>query len=228
VSALPHSAPSAELEVFVVNRETPTLSGFAPSHAPRYDRIYLVFFVMSTQISSLITDNIFKTKAGEHRALTLPALAPDALAAVQMANSLKAQGQKLFIVCAEALDVYRLSSEIAWFDPTLSIAVLPDWETLPYDVLSPQETLVSERLETLYRLTSGQGQGADVVLASALTAAQRLAPVEFVVGNTFFFSQGERIKLDELRANLQCCTASARRRGICCSREPDRCLSHGL
>ena len=185
-----------------MNRETPTLSGFAPSHAPRYDRIYLVFFVMSTQISSLITDNIFKTKAGEHRALTLPALAPDALAAVQMANSLKAQGQKLFIVCAEALDVYRLSSEIAWFDPTLSIAVLPDWETLPYDVLSPQETLVSERLETLYRLTSGQGQGADVVLASALTAAQRLAPVEFVVGNTFFFSQGERIKLDELRANL--------------------------
>lgn len=156
----------------------------------------------SSLIGSLFSDDLFRTKAGEHRTLTLKSPAPDALGVLQMAYQTREKGEKLLVICADSIDVIRLSQEIPWFDPTVKVVTLPDWETLPYDVLSPQETIISERLETLYRLTASQGESVDIVICSALTAAQRLAPVEFVVGNTFFFSVGERLKIDELREDL--------------------------
>lgn len=156
---------------------------------------------MSTPAISLLSDDIHKVKNGEHRVLTLPGLAPDALALATMATQLREQHEKLLVVCADSIDVVRLSQEIHWFDPTLNVLTFPDWETLPYDVLSPQESIISERLETLYRLTQPKSN-VDVVLISAVTAAQRLAPVSFVGGETFFFAVGDKLDTEHLRENL--------------------------
>lgn len=152
-------------------------------------------------VATLIDEDLFRVKNGEHRKLDLPVLAPDALALTQMAAQCHKHGERLLVVCADAGDVNRLAQEINWFEPSLSVSALPDWETLPYDVLSPQESIVSERLETLYRMSTG-AQSADIILVSALTASQRMAPVSFVGANTFFFKTGENIKIDQLRENL--------------------------
>ena len=58
-------------------------------------------------------------------------------------------GQPLFVLTSNALDAERLREEIGWFAPSLRVHRLPDWETLPYDQLSPHPDLVSERLATL-------------------------------------------------------------------------------
>ena len=92
-----------------------------------------------------------------------------------MAEKCRARHERLLVICADPLDAVRLGQEIPWFSTELGVRSLPDWETLPYDVLSPQEDIVSERLETLYRMTSGT-KGLDVVIASAVTAAQRMRP----------------------------------------------------
>ena len=105
------------------------------------------------------------------------------------------------MVCADPADVPRLAQEMPWFESNLDVRPLPDWETLPYDVLSPQEELVSERLEALYRLTAPTG-GADVLLTSAVPASQRLSPVSYIGANTFFFHQGEQISLTTLQKRL--------------------------
>ena len=60
-----------------------------------------------------------------------------------------------------------------WFAPGLRVALLPDWETLPYDPFSPHQDLVSERLATLYRVSRGE---CDVLVVAATTALYRLAP----------------------------------------------------
>ena len=62
----------------------------------------------------------------------------------------------LVVLCANAQDAGRLLAEIAYFDSTLRVLQLPDWETLPYDAFSPHHDLVSERLQTLYALTQRQ------------------------------------------------------------------------
>jgi transcription-repair coupling factor (superfamily II helicase) len=119
----------------------------------------------------------------------------DALALARLA----AARRPLAIVCASALEAQRLRDEIAWFAPDLRVALLPDWETLPYDSFSPHHDLVSERLATLYRITTGD---CDVAIVPATTALQRIAPPSYLAGYTFFIKQGTRLDGTRLRAQL--------------------------
>lgn len=122
----------------------------------------------------------------------------------QAARAAREEGRLLVVVCADALDAQRLVEELPWFATELVARAFPDWETLPYDVLSPHQDLVSERLETLYRLMKrGQAEDRiDVLVVPATTAAQRIAPPAFIAAHTFFFRQGERVDLEALRAQL--------------------------
>src|SRR5437899_7598438 len=105
----------------------------------------------------------------------------------------------LAVVTADALAAQRLSDEIPWFAPGLEVALLPDWETLPYDPFSPHHDLVSERLATLYRVSRGE---CDVLVVAATTALYRLAPPSYLAAFTFFLKQGTRLDATALRAQL--------------------------
>lgn len=174
---------------------------------------HLVFIM--TSLGPIFADDLARVKPGDRLRLTISAQTSDAAALAQAALEARARGERVLVVCADPADVPRLAQEMPWFEPNLDVRPLPDWETLPYDVLSPQEELVSERLEALYRLTAPTG-GADVLLTSAVTASQRLSPVSYIGANTFFFHQGEQISLTTLQApcrrGLRQCEASARRR----------------
>ena len=122
----------------------------------------------------------------------------------QNAVQLKKQNKLLTVICADPSDVIRLQDEVTWFDPSLKLTVFPDWETLPYDVLSPHADLVGERLQTLYLLLNRQKRQdpVDVLIVSASTATQRLAPRNYIGSTTFFFRKGDRIDPTDLRAEL--------------------------
>jgi len=109
------------------------------------------------------------------------------------------QRRVLAVITEVAVDAQRLADEIAYFDPALTVRLLPDWETLPYDALSPHQDLVSERLDTLFTLQQGR---CDVVIATATTALHRLAPPSFLASHTFFFDKGQRLDDAALRAQL--------------------------
>lgn len=106
----------------------------------------------------------------------------------------------LAIICAQAGDAQRLVEEIPYFAPELRVRLLPDWETLPYDNLSPHQDLISERLATLQDMRSQQ---CDVVVMSASTALLRMAPPSFLAAHTFFFSQGQEIDETALKQQLR-------------------------
>lgn len=152
-------------------------------------------------VPALIKENLFRFGPGDKFVLPIGLLTSDALVLSQLAQTCREKGERLLVICADPLDAVRLTQELPWFNPNLGVRSLPDWETLPYDVLSPQEDIVSDRLETLYRMTSGTGQ-VDVIVASAVTAAQRMAPVAYIGANTFFFKTGDTLSLDTLKANL--------------------------
>ena len=139
--------------------------------------------------------------AGTRIALARPPGSADALLLAQTAARARDEQRLLAIVSADALDAQRLIDEIPYFDPSLAVRPLPDWETLPYDTLSPHQDLVSQRLETLYRLSQSAG-GIDVLVVPATTALYRLTPPRYVAGHTFFFTQGQRVDADQLRAQL--------------------------
>ena len=137
--------------------------------------------------------------AGRRITLAPHAGSADALALAQLAEAVVAQKRTLAIVCADSLSAQRLTEEIAAFTPSRRLAFFPDWETLPYDPISPHEDLVSERLATLYRLTRSD---CDVILLAASTAMQRLAPASYLAAHTFFLKQGERFNVDRFREQM--------------------------
>lgn len=119
----------------------------------------------------------------------------DALALAQLAG----QKRPLIILTETAADAQRLHDEIPYFAPALSVHLLPDWETLPYDQFSPHQDLISERLATLYQISQN---ACDVAIIPATTALYRLPPREFLAAHTFFLKQGTQLDLDALRGQL--------------------------
>ena len=100
----------------------------------------------------------------------------------------------LVIITNSAFEAQRLLEEIPFFwrnsktnpnsEPSLKLSVhlLPDWETLPYDVFSPHPDLISERLATLYQISQNQ---CDVVIVPIATALIRLSAVAYLAGHSF-------------------------------------------
>ena len=137
--------------------------------------------------------------AGQRAAAGVLPGAADALAIAQLAAAEAAAGRLVAVFCADALAAQRIVEETAWFAPGLRVALLPDWETLPYDHFSPHQDLVSERLATLYRVSRGE---CDVLVVAATTALYRLAPPSYLAAFTFFLKQGTRLDIDALRSQL--------------------------
>jgi transcription-repair coupling factor (superfamily II helicase) len=129
--------------------------------------------------------------------------ASDAWVYCAYAAELKASKKNLCVITAEAREANRLLEEMRHlseaFELNLTIAYLPDWETLPYDHFSPHPDLISERLLTCHQLGHGE---CDVLLVSASTAAHRLAPRDFHAAHTFIVTVGQKLNIDALRTQL--------------------------
>src|SRR5262245_35399440 len=134
--------------------------------------------------------------AAGHRSRTAPLHgSSDALAIAQLARARR----PLAVLTTTAADAQRLLEELPFFDKELKVRLFPDWETLPYDQLSPHHDLVSERLAALYELMQ---RALDVVIVPATTALYRLPPVAYLAARSFHFRQGGRLAPEELRAQL--------------------------
>ena len=136
---------------------------------------------------------------GKRFALPRPPGSGDALWLARLAARERAQGRRVAMITADALDAQRLLDEMPFFAPELRCVLFPDWETLPYDSFSPHQDLISERLATLWRISKGE---ADVVLIPATTALYRLAPPAFLAGYTFEFKVGQRLDEAQLKSQL--------------------------
>ena len=112
------------------------------------------------------------------------------------------QNKTLVVITETAADAQRLQEEIPWFAPSLSVHLLPDWETLPYDHFSPHPDLVSERLATLYQITQS---ACNVIILPATTALMRLPPEQYLAAHTFMLKKGQKLDLDAMR--VQCARA---------------------
>ena len=96
-----------------------------------------------------------------------------------------------------------LQDEIAFFirdHSTAPLLSLSDWECLPYDVVSPQPEIISDRLRTLAQIPHLE-QG--ILLSTVPALMQRLPPSEYISGHSFFLETGQIVDPDKLRKRLQ-------------------------
>lgn len=120
-----------------------------------------------------------------------------------IANTAREYKGLIVLVTPDSHSAYTAEANIKFFsgheNNKANVHIFPDWETLPYDVFSPHEDLISERLKTLYTLNSLQ-QG--VLIVPVSTLMQQLPPVDYIRANTLIVKVGDTLDIAKLRIEL--------------------------
>lgn len=103
--------------------------------------------------------------------------------------------QLLVLVARNSQHLAQLEGELEFYG--LKPMIFPDWEILPYDRLSPHQDIVSERLAILSNMPK---QG--ILLITASTLAQRVAPSSWLLGEHFDIKVGEHFDLEQQKLKL--------------------------
>ncbi|WP_441375087.1 transcription-repair coupling factor [Acinetobacter lwoffii] len=136
--------------------------------------------------------NLPQLKAGEKRWLGNLQGSSTAL----LLKEIVQQQSRLFIVIARNNQhLGQLESELEFYG--IKPTIFPDWEILPYDRLSPHQDIVSERLAILSNMPK-----TGVLLLSASTLAQRVAPTSWILGEHFDIHVGQKFDLEQQKKKL--------------------------
>lgn len=104
------------------------------------------------------------------------------------------------LLTADSQSAERLEQELAFFAPSLPVLQFPDWETLPYDLFSPHQDIISQRIASLYRLPE---LSHGVLVVPITTALHRLAPTSFLLGSSLVLDVGQRLDVEQMRLRLE-------------------------
>ncbi len=128
--------------------------------------------------------------------------APEGWDAVLLARrGLEHKGPLLHIARDDAR-MARLAEALAFFAPDAEVLRFPAWDCLPYDRVSPNPELVSERIATLSRLLE-PAQGQRIVLTTVNALVQRVPPRHAFHGGSRVLKIGDRVKPEELARFLE-------------------------
>jgi len=105
-------------------------------------------------------------------------------------------------VTADSRAARTLEDELGVFADGLPVLHFPDWETLPYDLFAPHPQLVSQRIDTLYRLPATRK---GVLVVPVATLMQRLAPRSHIAGSGLAVARGQQLDLADEQRRLETC-----------------------
>lgn len=119
-----------------------------------------------------------------------------ALSSLLLAELAQQANQQLIVMVAKnTTQVAQIEEELHFFG--VKPYLFPDWETLPYDRLSPHQEIVSERLALLANMPKN-----GIVLIAASTLSQRVAPPSWLLGQHFNIKKGQKFDVENERQRL--------------------------
>ncbi|MCF5223638.1 transcription-repair coupling factor, partial [Pseudomonas syringae] len=125
---------------------------------------------------------------------------PGAALSLAIAEAASAAKRFTLLLTADSQSAERLEQELKFFAPTLPVLHFPDWETLPYDLFSPHQDIISQRIASLYRLPELEH---GVLVVPITTALHRLAPTKFLLGSSLVLDVGQQLDVNAMRTRLE-------------------------
>ncbi|MGD8547480.1 MAG: transcription-repair coupling factor [Thiohalophilus sp.] len=122
--------------------------------------------------------------------------------ALVISNAARQHDGPLTVITTDTAAAQRLEYALRFYlaDTDLPVLNFPDWETLPYDVFSPHQDIISGRLLSLYQLpTMNRG----ILLIPVQTLMHRLPPPSYLHANTLMLDVGQTFDLDSMRRQLE-------------------------
>jgi len=105
----------------------------------------------------------------------------------------------LLIICNNIIDVERIYQELTFLMPNINIDIFSNRELLPYDQFSPHADLISQRLLSLYNLINNKS---NIVLTTAATICEKIAPLNFLAKYTFDLSVNEKFNEEAFKNQM--------------------------
>jgi transcription-repair coupling factor (superfamily II helicase) len=119
--------------------------------------------------------------------------------ALAIAEAIADSAHSVLILTRATAAAEQLKRELAFFAPATPVSVFPDYETLPYEPISPPKDLLADRLAALHQLATGQPTR---LIASAGTLLNRLPPGGFVVARSLTLATGQEVDRERLTESL--------------------------
>lgn len=117
-----------------------------------------------------------------------------------LANAVEQFSGLTLIITPDIQTAHTLESELTFFcKQGIEIYLFPDSETLAYDVFSPHEDIISDRILALSALPKTQ-QGALII--SAGTILSKLAIKDFILGQSLSLATNDQLDLEVFKKTL--------------------------
>ena len=123
--------------------------------------------------------------------------APEGYQPMVLADLARRDGGRLVYIARDASAAIAMRDMLAFFAPDITTLYLPAWDCLPYDRLSPQVAVMSERMATLAQLPLLDGQ-AHILITTISAAAQRLPARDKLAELSLAMKPGNVIDVDAL------------------------------
>jgi len=114
----------------------------------------------------------------------------DARVVAELANS----GRDVLLIARDDVAGARLDEALQFFAPEVERIDFPSWDCLPYDRVSPNAAIVSQRIDALTRLLSTSEKKGRVVVATVSAFLQRVPPRDAFKGATLIVSAGDTVE----------------------------------
>ena len=110
----------------------------------------------------------------------------------------------LAVICRDGQRMASLSRSLAFFGPDILTMEFPAWDCLPYDRVSPNASVVAQRMTALSRLARVKGRDKPSVLLTTVNAAlQRVPAREFVATHALSVAPGNVIGMASIVSWLE-------------------------
>nr|WP_294559865.1 transcription-repair coupling factor [uncultured Rhodopila sp.] len=128
--------------------------------------------------------------------------APEGWDAFLLAKRRREHGGAVLHVARDDSRMARLAEALAFAMPEADILRFPAWDCLPYDRVSPNAEIVSERIATLARLME-KPAGPRIVLTTVNALVQRVPPRAAFAGASMTLTVNGTVKPEKLAAFLE-------------------------
>ncbi|HWM48556.1 MAG TPA: transcription-repair coupling factor [Xanthobacteraceae bacterium] len=92
-----------------------------------------------------------------------------------------APATSLAVICRDGPRMNALARALSFFAPEIAVLELPAWDCLPYDRVSPNATVMAQRVLTLSRLARIEGRDRASVLLTTVNAALQRVPAKALI-----------------------------------------------
>lgn len=105
----------------------------------------------------------------------------------------------ILVICADSFDAQSLRTNLKALLPKTDIEYFSDWETLPYDTLSPHQDIVSSRIKLLAAMPE---MSDGIVITTVQALMPRIAPLSFIKKQSFSIKVGDKRDITMMKKDL--------------------------